>query len=200
MLRIRSIIPLSSEGFFKKISGKNWWPSSGNELKYLEIGWDPLGLSGRKALLVEATLKCKSGKITIQPQQPSCYSFPQGTTIAGKAKYPGTRKKHHNMHNSLLTELNDHLSVCEEAYKLVQEENTILHSPTPRDAYAHAGRRKELLERVTGSMVRVKAHKALWEKLTPNERAKSMDISNLIKQNMDLIMKTVMLDRDERKN
>ena len=72
------------------------------------------------------------------------------------------------MHNSLLTELNDHLSVCEEAYKLVQEENTILHSLTPRDAYTHAGRRKELLERVTGSMVRVKAHKALWEKLTPN--------------------------------
>ena len=49
------------------------------------------------------------------------------------------------MHNSLLTELNDHLSVCEEAYKLVQEENTILHTPTPRDAYAHADRRKELL-------------------------------------------------------
>ena len=103
------------------------------------------------------------------------------------------------MQNSLLTELNDHLTICEKAYELVQEENRVLNSPTPRNAYAHADRRKELLERVTGSMVRVKAHKAVWEKLPLSERSKSMDISNLIKQNMDLIMKTVMLDRENEK-
>ena len=103
------------------------------------------------------------------------------------------------MQNSLINELNEHLTLCGEAYDLVQEENRILNSPTPRDAYAHADRRKELLERVTGSMVRVKAHKALWGQLSPAERAKSMDVSNLIKQNMDLIMKTVMLDRENEK-
>ena len=103
------------------------------------------------------------------------------------------------MQNSLLTELNDHLTICEKAYELVQEENRVLNSPTPRNAYAHADRRKELLERVTGSMVRVKAHKVVWEKLPLSERSKSMDISNLIKQNMDLIMKTVMLDRENEK-
>ena len=108
-------------------------------------------------------------------------------------------KENYEMHNSLLTELNEHLSVCGDAYKLVQEENKILNSPTPRDAYAHAEQRRELLERVTGSMVRVKAHKAVWEKLPPVERSKNMDISNLIKQNMDLIMKTVMLDRENEK-
>ena len=103
------------------------------------------------------------------------------------------------MQNSLLTELNDHLTICEKAYELVQEENRVLNSPTPRNAYAHADRRKELLERVTGSMVRIKAHKAVWEKLPLSERSKSMDVSNLIKQNMDLIMKTVMLDRENEK-
>ena len=103
------------------------------------------------------------------------------------------------MQNSLLTELNDHLTICEKAYELVQEENRVLNSPTPRNAYAHADRRKELVESVTGSMVRVKAHKAVWEKLPLSERSKSMDVSNLIKQNMDLIMKTVMLDRENEK-
>ncbi|MDP7051829.1 MAG: hypothetical protein QF600_07880 [Verrucomicrobiota bacterium] len=103
------------------------------------------------------------------------------------------------MEQSLISELSEHLTLCGEAYELVQEENLILNSPTPKDAYAHADRRKELLERVTGSMVRVKAHKALWEKLSPAERAKSMNISSLIKQNMDLIMKTVMLDRENEK-
>jgi len=103
------------------------------------------------------------------------------------------------MQNSLLTELNDHLTICEKAYELVQEENRVLNSPTPRNAYAHADRRKELLERVTGSMVRIKAHKAVWETLPLSERSKSMDVSNLIKQNMDLIMKTVMLDRENEK-
>ncbi len=103
------------------------------------------------------------------------------------------------MLNSLLTELHDHLLVVEEAYELVEEEHRVLNSPSPREAYANADRRKELLDRVTGTMVRVKAHKALWAKLTPNERSKSMDVSNLIKQNMDLIMKTVMLDRENEK-
>ena len=103
------------------------------------------------------------------------------------------------MEQSLINELNEHLTLCGEAYELVQEENRILNSATPREAYANADRRKELLESVTGSMVRVKAHKALWEKLSPPERAKSMDVSSLIKQNMDLIMKTVMLDRENEK-
>ena len=103
------------------------------------------------------------------------------------------------MEKSLINELNEHLTLCGEAYELVQEENRILNSETPREAYAHTDRRKGLLERVTGSMVRVKAHKALWGKLSPVERAKSMDVSNLIKQNMDLIMKTVMLDRENEK-
>ena len=103
------------------------------------------------------------------------------------------------MEDSLINELSEHLAVCEEAYGLVQEENRVLNSSTPRDAYGHADRRKELLERVTGSMVRIKAHKALWGRLSPEERARSMDVSNLIKQNMDLIMKTVMLDRENEK-
>ena len=103
------------------------------------------------------------------------------------------------MELSLKSELSEHLALCGEAYKLVQQENLVLNSATPKDAYAHAGHRKELLERVTGSMVRVKAHKALWVKLTPAERSKSMDIYSLIKQNMDLIMKTVMLDRENEK-
>ena len=103
------------------------------------------------------------------------------------------------MLNSLLTELNDHLLVVEEAYELVQEENRVLNSPSPRDAYANADRRKELLDRVTGTMVRVKAHKALWGQLSPVRPPKDLEVSSLIKKNMDLIMKTVMLDRENEK-
>ena len=48
-------------------------------------------------------------------------------------------------------------------------------------------------------MVRIKAHKALWAKIPAGERVKHMNISQLIKQNMDLIMKTVMLDRENER-
>ena len=38
-----------------------------NELKYLEIGWDPLGISGRKALLVEALSNVNPEKSPFNP-------------------------------------------------------------------------------------------------------------------------------------
>ena len=101
--------------------------------------------------------------------------------------------------NSLANELNEYLGVCTRAYQLVQDENRCLTSVAPREAFSKADERKELLERVAGAMVRIKAHKALWSKLSPAERMKNMNISHLIKQNMDLIMKTVMLDRENEK-
>tara|TARA_B100000029_G_scaffold490542_1_gene549674 strand:+ start:1737 stop:2168 length:432 start_codon:yes stop_codon:yes gene_type:complete len=101
--------------------------------------------------------------------------------------------------SSLAVELGDYLEVCGRAYHLVQEENRCLNSSSPRDAYAKSEERKELLERVSGAMVRIKAHKALWAKIPAAERAKHMNISQLIKLNMDLIMKTVMLDRENEK-
>ena len=101
--------------------------------------------------------------------------------------------------SSLAVELGDYLEVCGRAYQLVQEENLYLNSSSPRDAYSKSEERKELLERVSGAMVRIKAHKALWSKIPAGERVKHMNISQLIKQNMDLIMKTVMLDRENEK-
>lgn len=100
---------------------------------------------------------------------------------------------------SLAVELGDYLEVCNQAYELVQEENRCLNSNSPREAYAKSDQRKGLLDRVAGSMVRIKAHKALWAKIPHAERMKHMEISQLIKQNMDLIMKTVMLDRENEK-
>ena len=101
--------------------------------------------------------------------------------------------------NSLAVELGDYLEICSRAYQLVQEENRCLNSRSPRDAYSKSEKRKELLDRVSGAMVRIKAHKALWAKIPAAERAKHMNISQLIKQNMDLIMKTVMLDRENER-
>jgi len=101
--------------------------------------------------------------------------------------------------NSLAVELTDYLQICNRAYELVQEENCSLNSSSPREAYAKADERKNLLDRVSGAMVRIKAHKALWAKIPANERMKHMNISLLIKQNMDLIMKAVMLDRENEK-
>ena len=66
--------------------------------------------------------------------------------------------------SSLAVELNDYLEICSNAYQLVQDENRFLNSSLPREAYKKADERKELLERVSGAMVRIKAHKALWAK------------------------------------
>jgi len=104
-----------------------------------------------------------------------------------------------DIHFSLIEELLRHLEVCQEAYSLVQKENQCLKSDTPRDAYQNADSRHELFERISGVMVRISAHKSLWMRLSPVERSRNMRVTSLIKQNMDLIMKTVVLDRENEK-
>ena len=59
--------PVEFRGLFQKNIREELVTEFRNELKYLETGWDPLDLSGRKALLVEALSKVNPEKSPFNP-------------------------------------------------------------------------------------------------------------------------------------
>lgn len=97
---------------------------------------------------------------------------------------------------TLTDELQAYLKVCEEVHTIVRRENQCLKSADPESICQFQQSRKELLERLSHAQVRISAHRTSWLRVPPSSRAKHPQIGNLIRQTLDLIMKTIVLDRE----
>jgi hypothetical protein len=97
---------------------------------------------------------------------------------------------------SLTDELQEYLRICDEVHNIVRRENQCLKSAEPENIHSFQQSRKELLQRLTNTQVRLSAHKASWLRVPPSARAKYPEVGNLIRQTLDLIMKTIVLDRE----
>jgi hypothetical protein len=53
-----------------------------------------------------------------------------------------------------------------------------------------------LLERLTDAQMRLAIHKTSWLRVPPSTRTKHPEVGHLIRQTLDLIMKTIVLDRE----
>ena len=78
----------------------------------------------------------------------------------------------------------------------VQREHQQLKSGAVTDLPSLITPRRGVLEQLTEAQDRVFAHKADWLRLAPSERQRHPEIPALIRQNLDLIMKIVLLDRE----
>ena len=97
---------------------------------------------------------------------------------------------------SFVDELKQYFEVCDEINKVVRRENQALRSADPKTVYEFQQSRKELLERLTGVQMRLGVLKTSWLRVPANTRAQRPDIGALIRQTLDLIMKTIVLDRE----
>jgi hypothetical protein len=97
---------------------------------------------------------------------------------------------------SLVGELQAHLGLCGEIHSLVCAENQQLKSATPADLQAGDHSRSHFLNRLTGAQRQIADHKAAWLRLPAGERARHPEVAALIRQNLDAIMKIVLLDRE----
>ena len=107
-----------------------------------------------------------------------------------------SRLQTHEPLESLVDELRQYFSVCEEINQVVRRENQCLKSPNPNSVNQFQQSRKELLERLSGAQMRLSVFKSSWLRIPSATRAKRPDIGNLIRRTMDLIMKTIVLDRE----
>lgn len=97
---------------------------------------------------------------------------------------------------SFVDELRQYQKVCDEVNQVVRRENQCLKSADPQSVSQFRKSRKDLLERLTGAQMRLSVLKTSWMRVPPATRAKRPDISSIIRQTLDLIMKTIVLDRE----
>ena len=99
----------------------------------------------------------------------------------------------------LANELRTHHNLCSSILVTVQHEHQQLKSGGVKDLKDFFKHRNGMLERINDAQQKLFAQKAAWQQLTPEERAKQPEIAGLIQKNLDLIMKVVLLDRENEK-
>ena len=108
-----------------------------------------------------------------------------------------------NASDSLTESLRRHLALCQEILALEQRESLSLRAAAPGlelEIYqAKEGlnqTRKELLSRLGQSMNLLRQHRNPGLKAGTVERAVTVEVAALLRQNQDLIMKIIVLDRE----
>ncbi|MCS5574256.1 MAG: hypothetical protein NZ789_15095, partial [Pseudomonadales bacterium] len=96
----------------------------------------------------------------------------------------------------MANELQTHISLCGEILTVVQQEHQKLKTSAVDDLAALQAGRQGMLERLNAAQESILTHKETWTRLQPTERQQRPDITNLLKQSTDLIMKIVSLDRE----
>jgi flagellar biosynthesis/type III secretory pathway chaperone len=96
----------------------------------------------------------------------------------------------------LVDEIQQYFRVCEDVHAIVRRENQCLKSAEPQTIHQFQQSRRDVLERLTATQMRLAVHKTSWMRVPPAVRAKRPEVGNLIRQTLDLIMKTIVLDRE----
>lgn len=101
----------------------------------------------------------------------------------------------------MITDLRSHLALCQELLHVVEREGLVLRTPgSDPAAFEFYQLRKSLLLRLDKSLAQLRKHRACWQKLNPEKRQQNPEVSGLLRLTQDLIMKVVMLDRENEKN
>jgi flagellar biosynthesis/type III secretory pathway chaperone len=101
-----------------------------------------------------------------------------------------------NTHPQLLTDLRAHQTVCRELLTLAERESQALRQGQAAVLHQVHQSRKPLLPRLSASLEKIRHHRAHWQGLTPAERSAHPEISYLVRQAQDLIMRVILLDRE----
>jgi hypothetical protein len=97
---------------------------------------------------------------------------------------------------AMASDLRAHLAVCEELLLLAERENQLLRLPGSSPHFEFYQRRKALLPGLDASLSQLKEHRINWQRLRPEERLHAPDVASLIRLCQDLIMKILVLDRE----
>ena len=97
---------------------------------------------------------------------------------------------------SIAEGLQTHLAVCEEVLRVVEQEHQALQGTETYAAEEFARQRKTLLPRLTQSLECLSRNRAAWQRLDAAERARHPGVAALLRTNQDLIMRVIVLDRE----
>ena len=100
----------------------------------------------------------------------------------------------------MLADIIDYLRQQQRLYHemlvMVDREGQNLQKFDNGDAFENFQAKKSLLPQLNQSLERLREQRISWQKLTPAQRAGQPEVASLIRQNQDLIMKIIVLDRE----
>jgi flagellar biosynthesis/type III secretory pathway chaperone len=97
---------------------------------------------------------------------------------------------------TMLKDLREHQSICRQLLTLVEEESQALRRDETDALQEITDVRRSLLPGLSDSLERVRQHRNHWQMLTQAERGTQPEIPFLIRQTQDLIMKAILLARE----
>lgn len=101
-----------------------------------------------------------------------------------------------NTFPQMLADLRAHHSVCRELLSLAERESQALRQGQAAVLHEIHQARKPLLPRLSESLEKVRQHRIQWQGLTAAEHAAQPEISFLVRQAQDLILRVLLLDRE----
>ena len=99
-------------------------------------------------------------------------------------------------HDSMLTDLRQHQVLCRELLTVAERESQLLRQGQPAGLRELYQTKKALLPNLSSSLEKVRQHRQRWQALTPVERGAQPEINFLVRQVQDLIMRVILLDRE----
>lgn len=96
----------------------------------------------------------------------------------------------------IVTDLQHHLKLCQDILAVVERENQSLRDETKGPDYESYQAKKNLLPQLDASLNQIRQHRAVWQKLDRAGRSQYPEVPGLLRQNQDLIMKIIVLTRE----
>lgn len=92
--------------------------------------------------------------------------------------------------------LRAHLELCRDLLAVVEREAQAWRDPDAPDTFAASKTKKDLLPRLDQSLDNLRVCRACWQRLSASERANHKEVAVLMRSNQELIMKIIVLDRE----
>ncbi len=96
----------------------------------------------------------------------------------------------------MISDLEAFLTTNREVLSLVERENQALRQNEAGAGSDLIQAKKDLLPQLDDLLNKLRQHRAVWQDLSPAERALHPEVLHLLQRNQDLIMKIVVLDRE----
>jgi len=92
--------------------------------------------------------------------------------------------------------LRAHYSLCQEVLKAVEREGQLLRSSPSEQPKNALEAKKNLLAQLSESLDKIRQRRIAWLKLEPAQRQGHPEIAELLRENQNLVMKILVLDRE----
>ncbi|MBK7997272.1 MAG: hypothetical protein IPK15_00710 [Verrucomicrobia bacterium] len=96
----------------------------------------------------------------------------------------------------MLTDLRGLQTICRELLSLAERESQLLRSDASGAINEATNTRRSLLPRLNEALDKARQHRVSWQGLNAADRAAQPEVGFLVRQVQDLIMRVILLDRD----